>query len=109
MKRIILSALLLLAFPLAAMGADGGIGTSVKMTARVVAVGEELRVEVIDSEYTFGVHILIIGESTQCHDAGGEKISPEDLRVGDIVEVFYNGQVMMSYPPKIVARKIIRM
>lgn len=108
MKRTLLFILLLLALPTIAMAGDGTIGTKVKMTAVILSVGDGLSVEVTDSEYTFGVHTVIVGEATKYVDSCGKKISYEDLKVGDRVEIFYNGQVMMSYPPKIVARKIVR-
>ncbi len=103
-----ISALLLLVFPIAAVAGEVSIDTKVKMTAEILSVGEEIYVRVLESEYTSGPHIVITGEATKYFGLDGEKISREELKVGDRVEIFYNGQVMMSYPPKIVARKIVR-
>ena len=52
------------------------------------------------------MHIVITGEQTDFYGRDGEHISRGALRVGDTVEIVYSGQVMMSYPPQIVARKI---
>ena len=79
----------------------------VKMTAVVEGVGQKLEVTVTDSEYTFGIHWVITPDSTVYLDASGEPISRGDIKVGDIVEIWYSGQVMLSYPPQIVAHKII--
>ena len=106
MKKIILLILCLILLPLGTF-ACGGADTGIKMTAEVLSVGEELSVEVIFSEYTFGVHTVLLSPDTEYLEKCGRKISLEDIKVGDRVEIFYNGQVMMSYPPKIVARKII--
>ena len=38
-------------------------------------------------------------------DASGKKISPSDIVAGDKVEIFYSGQVMLSYPPQVYAGK----
>ena len=114
MKRIILSLLLLLALPVSVVAnapdSDTNVSGSdirVKMIAEVLSVGDEIYVRVLESEYTSGVHIVITGEATKYFNACHEKMSHEDIKVGDRVEIFYNGQVMMSYPPKIVARKIV--
>ncbi|MBQ8528264.1 MAG: DUF3221 domain-containing protein [Clostridia bacterium] len=79
----------------------------VKMTAVVEGVGQKLEVTVTDSEYTFGIHWVITPDSTVYLDASGEPISRSDIKVGDTVEIWYSGQVMLSYPPQIVAHKII--
>ena len=108
MKKLIVLALLFLAFPVVKARGEGELAGKVKMTAEVLSVGDRIHVNVIESKYTFGEHIVITGENTKYFDVCGEKIHREDIKVGDRVEIFYNGQVMMSYPPQIVARKIIR-
>ena len=108
MKRIFWAALLLLAFPTVVFANGDGIDERIKMSAEILSVGDEILVEVLESEYTSGIHIVLTGEDTVYLNGCCDKISREDLKVGDRVEIFYNGQVMMSYPPKIVARKIIR-
>lgn len=84
-------------------------GSLVKMTASVSEVGEYIAVEVLESEYTFGTHWVITSEKTCFLDNRGREIQREEIKPGDTVEILYNGQVMLSYPPKIVARKIMKL
>lgn len=67
--------------------------------------GDRLEVEVIESDYAFGIHIVHTSNAAFIN-AEGEAISPSDIQVGDTVEITYSGQVMMSYPPQIVALKV---
>ena len=80
-------------------------GDSVTMTATVTALGDKLEVEVTESEYTFGTY-WVITDSTKFYDKLGNEISKSDIKVGDSVKIYYGGQVMLSYPPQIVAAKI---
>ena len=66
----------------------------------------QLEVEIIESDYASGIYWVLINDSTQFTDAEGSKILRSSLSVGDTVEITYGGQVMMSYPPQIVAKKI---
>lgn len=76
-----------------------------KMTAEVVFVGEKLEVNVIEGEYgASGPYWVITSPETVIIDSSGRRISK--LNVGDKIEIIYSGQVMMSYPPQIVAKKI---
>jgi len=79
----------------------------VKMTAVVDEVGDRLEVTVTESEYTFGIFWVITPDSAVYLDADGNSISRADIKAGDTVEIWYSGQVMLSYPPQIVAHKII--
>ena len=92
-------------------GVEGDMGEEslVKMTASVSEVGEYIVVEVLESEYTFGTHWVITSEKTCFLDKRGREIRRGDIKSGDTVEILYNGQVMLSYPPKIVARKIMKL
>lgn len=83
----------------------GPVG-DVTMTARITAIGEKIEVDVIKSEYASGPFLIITGDTTQYFDSDGESITRADLSVGDIVEIKYNGQVMLSYPPQVAATKI---
>lgn len=87
---------------------DGEIGDKVKMTAIIDNIGEHIEVTVLESEYTSGVHWVITAEQTQYLNSDGSRISRSELRVGDKVEILYSGQVMLSYPPQIVAAKITK-
>ena len=79
---------------------------SVKMTAKITGIDDRITVEVLESEYTSGTHWVITSGATEYYDENGGKISRSDLKENDTVEIFYSGQVMMSYPPQIVAAKI---
>ena len=89
-------------------GGESGIGAteSVRMLARVDKLGDKLEVTVLESEYTFGPHLVITTEDTGYYTSSGAPITREDIKVGDRVEILYSGQVMLSMPPQIVAHRI---
>jgi hypothetical protein len=51
---------------------------------------------------------VILTDETEIKDALGKALSREDIGIGDTLSVVYNGQVMLSYPPQIVAHSITR-
>ena len=65
----------------------------------------QLEVEVIESDYAEGIYWVHTSDA-KFVDAEGKSISVNDVNVGDTVKITYGGQVMMSYPPQIVAYKI---
>lgn len=65
----------------------------------------QLEVEVIESDYAFGIYWVHTSDA-KFVDAEGNTISADDIKEGDTVNITYGGQVMMSYPPQIVAYKI---
>ena len=81
-------------------------GGGVRMLARIEALGEKIEVSVLESEYTSGPHLVIISDKTEIYSKRGEKVTRDALSVGDTVDIAYSGQVMLSYPPQIVAHKI---
>ena len=80
-------------------------GSDFKMTAVITELNDKIAVDVIESEYTSGIHWVNISEFTEFYAKDGSKITRGDLKVGDTVEILYSGQVMMSYPPQIVAAR----
>lgn len=84
----------------------GSDGESFTLTGIVKAVSDRVEIEVVGSDYAFGIYWVLISPDTQLVGADGNAISITDLKEGDTVEVVYGGQVMMSYPPQIVAKKI---
>ena len=79
----------------------------VKMTAIIKNIDDKIEVEVIEGEYgAFGIYWVNIGSDTIYLDENGSSIKKSSLKIGDTVEITYGGQVMMSYPPQIVAQKI---
>lgn len=84
----------------------GAVPSSFVMEATVSEVGERILVEVTQSEYTSGPHFLIVTDQTAIKNESGKPLSKEAIRVGDLLTVIYNGQVMLSYPPQVVALSI---
>lgn len=82
-------------------------GTGVKMTAIVKNIGDKIEVEVIEGEYgASGIYWVNYSSETVFVDANEVVISISDLDVGDTVIITYGGQVAMSYPPQISAKRI---
>ena len=77
-----------------------------KLTAIVKNLGEKLEVEVIESAYAFGEYWVITPDGIPYTDKDGAEISRSDIQSGDKILITYRGQVMMSYPPQIVATEI---
>lgn len=78
----------------------------VEMTAIIIEIEERLLVDVLQSEYAFGEYLLLLNNATIFYNKVGEKISKNQLRVGDKIKVKYSGQVMLSIPPQVVAYEI---
>lgn len=106
MKKILISTILLSIFSLLFACTSTNV-PEIKMLARINENGEEIAVTVLESEYTFGDFFIITSEKTKFENAVGEKLTKQDLSPGDTVEITYNGQMMLSYPPKVVALKIV--
>lgn len=80
-----------------------------RMVATVTELGEKITVDVTEAEYASGIHWIIVSDETAIVTKDGYKLSREDIKVGDKVEITYNGQVMMSLPPQIVAISVKRL
>lgn len=77
------------------------------LKAKVISVNDRnIEVEVIESDYAFGVYWVLTNESTVYFDKDGSSINRVDIKPDSTVEITYGGQVMMSYPPQIVAHII---
>lgn len=85
---------------------DGTVMNEYILKATVCSVGDVLTVEVIESDYAFGTYIVLISDSTVYESATGDTLSLTDISIGDTVEITYGGQVMMSYPPQIVGKRV---
>ena len=83
-----------------------GDTNQVVMKASVTEVGRTLIVEVLESEYTDGVYHVHTSEQTEFLKADGAEAALSDIHAGDVIEITYSGQVMLSYPPQVVAYKI---
>ena len=81
----------------------------VKMTAIIKNLDEKIEVEVIEDEYNgSGLYWLNVSNETVFADENNETIRRSELKVGDVVEITYDGKVMLSYPPQIIVLKIQR-
>ncbi len=78
-----------------------------KMTAVIKNIADKIEVEVIEGDYNVsGIYWVNISSDTVFTDENNVRLSLSDLNVGDIIEITYSGQVALSYPPQISARKI---
>ena len=108
-KYIVVLAFVLLACLLFACSVDGEVENveGVKMTAVIKALNENIEVEVIEGEYgASGIYWVKISSDATIFDSNGARITKSNLKVGDVIEITYSGQVMLSYPPQIVALQI---
>ena len=74
-----------------------------KLYAIVKEVGDRLEVEVVESDYAFGIYWVLISDRTEFFLPDGKRATLSDIKAGDKIEIVYNGQTMLSYPPQIVA------
>ena len=102
-RSIISCALLLSLF---SCNTQNDADTSFKMKAKIKDITNKIEVEVIEAEYAEGIYLIVYSSETVVTDKNGNSTSIKNLKVGDTIEISYNGQVMMSYPPKIVALSI---
>ena len=65
-----------------------------------------IEMEIIDSDIAFGTYWVLVSNETLYFDNNGNATDQSAIKVGDIIEVVFSGQVMNSFPPKISARKI---
>jgi len=70
---------------------------------------DRVEIEVIESDYAFGIYWVLTSNNTDYFDTDGGKITRGDLKENDTVQVSYSGQTMMSYPPQIVAYSITKL
>ena len=67
---------------------------------------EHIEVEVIESDYAFGVYWILTSSQTKYYNENRSLVARSNIKVGDTVEISYSGQTMLSYPPQIVAYTI---
>ena len=80
----------------------------VRMTAVIKSIEDKIEVEVIEGDYgASGIYWVNVSSDTVYTDENNVRLSLSNLKVGDIIEITYSGQVALSYPPQISARKIL--
>lgn len=79
-----------------------------KLLAVVNAITDaELEVTVADNDGVhFGEYRILTSSATRYYAQDGVKIDRSAVEVGDTIEVTYNGQVMRSFPPQVVATSV---
>ena len=87
-------------------GSGENANRSFTMVAEVRDTGEKIEVEVLKSQYAAGTYLVITSDKTEFSSKEEGEISRSDIHIGDTVEIVYGGEVMLSYPPQIVAIKI---
>ena len=76
----------------------------------VVNSVDESEIEVTvtsDDGVHFGTYRVLTTNKTVYDSTYGETVARDSIEQGDVIEVIYNGQVMRSFPPQVVATKII--
>lgn len=68
---------------------------------------DRIEVEVIESDYAFGIYWVRTGDHTSYSQADGSPATRSDIEAGQTIRISYNGQTMMSLPPQIVALGIV--
>lgn len=106
-KRILILALVaMMLFATGCSRYEGPFSEKFVLKGVVTNVSSMLEIEVIESDYAYGVYCVHINEDTKIQNSEGKTISLSDIHPGDTVEITYNGQTMLSYPPQIVAHKV---
>ncbi len=112
MKKLIFITLILLTFALfisCSLSEEEKNMDGVKMIAVIKNIDDKIEVEVVEGEYgASGIYWVITSNDTVFADSESNHILASSLKVGDTIEITYGGQVMMSYPPQIVAKKIVK-
>ncbi len=65
-----------------------------------------VEIHITEAQNATGTYRVLINEGTAIYSKDGKSMNKAGLKVGDKIEVTYNGQVMRSLPPQIVAIKI---
>ncbi|NLK96465.1 MAG: DUF3221 domain-containing protein [Epulopiscium sp.] len=104
-------AFLLMSIGLAGCGAmskDNSSSLKVSFEAVVIENGENLIVvpDTSSNEAKASDKIVVHTNNASIMDANNQEIQIEDIPIGHIVEITYNGEIMESYPAQISADKI---
>ena len=114
MKRLTFILLLFLALSLmlTACTADGedsdnaeDMENMIKMSGTVLSIGDAVEINVTSDPYNSGIFYLIVDSNTKI-TANGVTVGKGDIPIGSEIDVYYSGQVMLSYPPQIYAVSI---
>ena len=76
------------------------------LSGEVIDLEYDVLINVTGSDYAFGPYRVLVSSETNVVDFDGNKISADEIKIGDIITVVYSGQIMMSYPPQIAAKTV---
>ena len=115
MKRINLIFLVFLCFAVLIsckedydVGGVGDIGGgSACLVGEVTAVNGGIDIIAEETEFTSGPYHILVNDNTKFVFENGQNASISDVKAGNKIEIIFNGQVMLSYPPQIAAQKIV--
>ena len=117
MKKILALAIATLLLFMVGCSANGGgneggggetpiVGEQYVLKGIIKAVNDEIiEVEVIESDYAYGIY-WVHTDSATLLDVNGNTIAINDFSIDDIVNITYSGQTALSYPPQIFPYKI---
>lgn len=98
-------------------GEDGESNSNIQLSegeavfkARVTATDNDrlIEAEIIDSDIAFGLYWVLTSDLTSYYGPDGQAIERKDISIGNTIEIVFSGQVMMSYPPQIAAKRIYK-
>lgn len=101
---VIALSLIILCFSLAGCGEKSPEHT---MKGTVNAIGNHIDFTVIENSYVSGVFWALTDDNTVYIFEGGEAATRDDISEGTVITVEYSGQIMMSYPGQIYAKRVI--
>ena len=112
MKKILKAALMLLLLGTLVSCSGSSISENSYYTIKGIVKSvtkTSIEITVYDTENAEGPYWIRFDDGTLFVNALNEKISLSDIVEGDKLEVSYNGQVMLSYPPQVFGIKIRRL
>ena len=82
-------------------------GGSACLVGEVTAVNGGIDIIAEETEFTSGPYHILVNDNTKFVFENGQNASIADVKAGNKIEIIFNGQVMLSYPPQIAAQKIV--
>ncbi len=101
---VIALSLIILCFSLAGCAKSTPLYT---LTGTVNDIGDHIDFTVIENSYASGIFWAITDSQTVYVFDDGEAAERTDITAGVEITVEYSGQIMMSYPGQIYAKKVI--
>lgn len=88
-------------------GTDPDVTNEYKLRGVVELVARDyIEIRITEAQYASGTYRVLINKATKIYGKDGKSASAASIRLEDTVTVTYNGQVMRSMPPQVVATRI---